>query len=82
MDLICDEQSHEVAKALLKAPGGERDGARQDDVGSSGAAGDSRARAPSKPCRKRKKTAAAVFLWSLQGMILRPPDYESDALTN
>ena len=78
MDLICDGQSHEVAKALLRAPGGERDGARQGDVGSSGAAGDSRGQSP----LKAKKTAEAVFLWSLQGMILRPPDYESDALTN
>ena len=31
---------------------------------------------------RKKAATTAAFLWSLQGMILRPPDYESDALTN
>ena len=29
-----------------------------------------------------KGSLIGCLLWSLQGMILRPPDYESDALTN
>ena len=32
--------------------------------------------------RKKAGAVASAFLWSQQGMILRPPDYESDALTN
>ena len=28
------------------------------------------------------KLATASFVWALQGMILRPPDYESGALTD
>ena len=32
--------------------------------------------------QKKDDFEGILFLWSLQGMILRPPDYESDALTN
>ena len=54
--------------------------------GASATAGYNRGRAPRhgsprgttrKPGAKRR-----AFLWSLQGMILRPTDYESVALTN
>ena len=47
------------------------------------AAGYIRGGAPDKsPAGTQNGRQPPTVLWSLQGMILRPPDYESDALTN
>ena len=34
------------------------------------------------PSKQNKTASSGLILWSLQGMILRLPDYESGALTN